>query len=103
MSARKPIPTAWWLRPVKKDALVGEHREVTWNRLNGAPSAARASRCGVPMSEPKAPRWPKPVSSSTMAMTLGAPLGGLGSWGKRGVDSAAVKPICWGSSMGPRG
>ena len=94
MSARKPIPTAWWLRPVKNDALVGEHSEVTWKRLNGAPPAARPSRCGVPMSEPKAPRWPKPVSSKTMAITLGAPAGGLASCGKRGVDSAAVKPIC---------
>ena len=41
MSARKPIPTAWWLRPVKNDALVGEHSDVTWKRLNGAPPAAR--------------------------------------------------------------
>ena len=46
------------------------------------------------MSEPNEPRWPKPVSSSTIAMTFGAPDGGLGSCGKRGVDSAAVKPIC---------
>ena len=93
------MPTAWWLRPVKNEARVGEHREVTWKRLKGAPPAASASMCGVPMSEPKAPRWPKPVSSRTMATTFGAPAGGLGSWGKRGVDSAAVKPICWGSSM----
>ena len=35
------MPTAWWLRPVKKDARVGEHREVTWKRLKGAPPAAR--------------------------------------------------------------
>ena len=41
MSARKPIPTAWWLRPVKNEARVGEHREVTWKRLNGAPPAAK--------------------------------------------------------------
>ena len=102
MSARNPIPTAWWFRPVKNEARVGEQRDVTWNRLKGAPPAARESMCGVPMSEPKAPRWPKPVSSSTMTTTFGAPAGGLGSAGKRGVDSAAVKPICWGVSMAPR-
>ena len=56
MSARNPIPTAWWLRPVKKEALVGEHKDVTWKRLKGAPSAASESMCGVPMSEPNAPR-----------------------------------------------
>ena len=31
------------------------------------------------------------------------PAGGLGSCGERGVDSAAVKPICWGSSMAREG
>ena len=50
------------------------------------------------MSDPKLPRWANPVSSSTMASTLGAPAGGFGSWGKRGVDWAAVKPICCGGS-----
>ena len=64
--------------------------------------AASASRCGVAMSDPKQPRWPKPVSSSTMASTLGAPAGGLGSCGKRGVDSAGVKPIRCGGSAGSR-
>src|ERR1700683_803606 len=102
MSARKPIPTAWWLRPVKKEARVGEHSEVTWNRLKRAPPAARASMWGVPTSDPKAPRCPKPVSSRTMTITFGAP-SGLGSGGKRGVESAAVKPICCGSSMAGEG
>ena len=63
---------AWWFRPVKNEALVGEHREVTWKRLKGAPAAASESMCGVPMSEPNAPRWPKPVSSSTITTTFGA-------------------------------
>ncbi len=93
------MPTAWWFRPVKNDALVGEHSEVTWKRLKRAPSVESVSRYGVPMSDPKAPRWPNPVSSRTMTTTFGAPAGGLGCRGKRGVDSGAVKPICWGSSI----
>ena len=88
MSARNPIPTAWWLRPVKNDARVGEHSEVTWKRLKRAPVVASASRWGVPMSEPNEPRWPKPVSSSTMAITFGAPGGGFGSWG----NAASSRP-----------
>ena len=33
MSDKKPMPTAWALRPVSSAARVGEHRAVTWNRL----------------------------------------------------------------------
>ena len=50
------MPTAWWFRPVKNDALVGEHSEVTWKRLKRAPSVESVSRYGVPMSDPNAPR-----------------------------------------------
>jgi hypothetical protein len=28
-----PIPTEWWLRPVIRAALVGEHNAVVWNRV----------------------------------------------------------------------
>ena len=34
---------------------------------------AKRSMCGVAMSEPKQPSWPKPRSSSTITTTLGAP------------------------------
>src|SRR3974377_1190677 len=47
---------------------------------------------GVAMSEPKQPRWAKPVSSRAIATTLGAPTGGLASTGLTGVASATVRP-----------
>ena len=97
------MPTAWWLRPVKKEARVGEHREVTWKRLKGAPPAASASMCGVPMSEPKEPRWPKPVSSSTMAMTFGAPGRRLGVGGEAGRRLGRGEADLLGFVHGPRG
>ncbi len=84
------MPTAWWFRPVKKQARVGEHRAVTWKRLNGRPGRGKRVECGVAMSDPKAPRCPNPVSSSTMATHVGRPgrrLGGVaetgGSTGRR--------------------
>ena len=48
MSARKPIPTAWWLRPVKNDALVGEHSEVTWKRLKRRAAGRQPVQVGRP-------------------------------------------------------
>ena len=42
------MPTAWWLRPVKKEARVGEQSDVTWNRLKR--SAARGQ--GVHVRRP---------------------------------------------------
>ena len=46
------IPTACCDRPVKSDALVGEHNGVTWKLVNWSPPAASASTLGVSMSEP---------------------------------------------------
>ena len=46
------IPTACCERPVSSDARVGEQSGVTWKFVNWIPSLARASTCGVSMSEP---------------------------------------------------
>src|SRR6516165_4268497 len=48
---------------------------------------------GVAMSEPKHPSWAKPVSSSTMTTTLGAPGVGDGLGAKTGVESAMTRPV----------
>ena len=87
------MPTAWWFRPVSRQARVGEHKGVTWKRLKRSPRAAIRSMPGVSMSEPKHPSCAKPRSSSTMMTTWGAFSGGLGTSGKTGVDSAMVLPI----------
>jgi hypothetical protein len=52
MSATKPMPTEWWLRPVSNAARVGEHIAVTWNLLYRNPFAASRSIVGVSMSDP---------------------------------------------------
>ncbi len=39
-SPTEPKPTWWLLRPVSSAARVGEHRAVTWNRLNFNPPSA---------------------------------------------------------------
>lgn len=44
------------------------------------------------MSEPKHPRWEKPVSSKTTTTTFGAPDGGVARGSQEGVLSAAVTP-----------
>src|SRR5512142_3380847 len=43
--------------------------------LYRSPRSASLSRFGVAIGLPKQPSWPKPVSSSTMNSTLGAPFG----------------------------
>ena len=73
MSVRKPIPTAWGLRPVSRHARVGEQSAVTWKRLYRSPFAASRSMFGVSIPEPKHPSCAKPVSSSTTSTTFGAP------------------------------
>src|SRR5712691_1236519 len=93
MSARKPMPTAWWFRPVSRQARVGEQSDVTWKRLYRRPAAASASIRGVPRSDPKQPSCAKPRSSTTISTTLGAPAGGTGGGAKLAVDSAIVLPI----------
>lgn len=46
------MPTAWWLRPVSRQARVGEHSAVVWNPVDRNPAAAKRSMAGVASSEP---------------------------------------------------
>ena len=71
-----PIPTAWWLRPVRSACRVGEHSAVVWKRLYLSPFAARRSNVGVRHGPPNALEEPKPASSIRTTSTLGAPAGG---------------------------
>ena len=47
-----PMPTRWWLRPVSRQARVGEHTAVVWKLVKRSPRAARRSMLGVSMSDP---------------------------------------------------
>ena len=71
-----PIPTEWWLRPVRSAWRVGEQSAVVWKRLYLRPFAARRSAVGVEHGPPKALEAPKPQSSIRTIRTLGAPSGG---------------------------
>src|SRR5215471_14491407 len=92
-SVMLPMPTLWWLRPVRSAARVGEHSAVVWNSLYVKPLFARRSSVGVRIGPPKALAAPKPVSSVMMSRTLGAPFGAVTSLGKSGLDSVALRPI----------
>ena len=46
------MPTAWWLRPVSRQARVGEQSAVVWKPVKRTPPAASASMFGVAMVEP---------------------------------------------------
>ena len=84
-----PIPTAWWLRPVSSACRVGAHRAVVWNRVNFRPVAASRSAFGVGQGPPNVLDAPKPMSSSKMTSTLGAPSGGRsGSIGGNAVSGS---------------
>ncbi len=76
ISVMPPMPTAWWLRPVRSAALVGEQSAVVWNRLNFRPLAASRSMFGVLHGPPNALDAPKPQSSIITISTFGAPAGG---------------------------
>src|SRR4051794_41713433 len=71
-----PIPTVWWLRPVRSAARVGAQRAVVWNRLYFSPCAASLSAVGVAHGPPNALEAAKPTSSRRMTSTFGAPVGG---------------------------
>src|SRR5215469_18756517 len=97
-----PIPTLWWLRPVRSAARVGEHRAVVWNWLYLKPLFAKRSSVGVGIGPPKVLAAPKPVSSVMMSKTFGAPFGAVTAFGKSGVDSLALRPMtppncAWGT------
>ena len=71
-----PIPTEWWLRPVRSAWRVGEQSAVVWKRLYLSPFVARRSAVGVEIGPPNALEAAKPTSSSRMTSTFGAPSGG---------------------------
>ena len=85
------IPTEWWLRPVSRQARVGEHRAVVWKFVYRRPPAASRSKFGVSMTEPKQLRWANPVSSSRMTSTFGESADGRTGDGHAGVDSLVVR------------
>ena len=58
---------------------------------------------GVAMSDPKLPRWAKPVSSRTIATTLGEPAGGFGTCGWVSGNPATVNPAVAGAEEGSLG
>jgi hypothetical protein len=76
ISVMPPIPTAWWLRPVRSACRVGEQSAVVWKRLYLSPFAASFSNAGVWRGPPNADDDPKPASSSRISSTFGAPAGG---------------------------
>src|ERR1700734_366398 len=76
VSVMLPMETEWWLRPVSRACLVGAHRAVVWNRVYLRPRSANLSAFGVLQGPPKALEAPKPISSSKIIRTLGAPSGG---------------------------
>ncbi len=71
-----PIPTEWWLRPVRSAWRVGEQSAVVWKRLYLSPLDARRSAVGVAHGPPNALDAAKPTSSMRMTRTFGAPSGG---------------------------
>src|SRR5215813_820867 len=71
-----PMPTEWWLRPVRRAERVGEHSAVVWKRVYFRPPAARRSNVGVWHGPPNALDAPKPTSSMRTTRTFGAPFGG---------------------------
>ena len=70
------IPLRWWLRPVMMQERLGEHSAVVCMLLYRTPLLAIRSKFGVAIGLPKHPRFPNPVSSSTMNTTFGAPFAG---------------------------
>src|SRR5262245_55691061 len=92
-SVMLPMPTLWWLRPVRSAARVGEQSAVVWNWLYCSPLFAKRSRAGAGIGPPNVLGAPKPVSSVMMSRTFGAPLGAVTAFGKSGVDSLALRPM----------
>src|SRR6516164_6621148 len=67
----------WWSVPVSSIARVGEQVGAVWKPLSRIPANASASRCGVLISPPNAPRSEKPRSSATMIREFGRPAAAL--------------------------
>ena len=89
-----PMPTEWWLRPVRSAARVGEQSAVVWKRLYLRPFAASRSTFGVLIGPPKALDAPKPTSSIRTTRTFGAPAGGRsGSIGGNDVSGSLASYV----------
>src|SRR5215218_8248975 len=89
-----PIPTVWWLRPVRSACRVGEQSAVVWKRLYLRPFTARRSAFGVLIGPPNALDAPKPTSSISTIRTLGAPSGGrIGSIGGNVVSGSIASYV----------
>ena len=52
------IAFEWWLRPVSMQERLGEQSAVVFMLVKRSPFAARRSRLGVRIGEPKQPRCP---------------------------------------------
>ncbi len=90
-SAMVPEPTRVWLRPVKREARVGEQIAVVWNALYIRPSSASLVMVGVWTSPPKVSEMPKPTSSMRTMRMFGASAGRR--WGCSGhfmVESCSL-------------
>jgi hypothetical protein len=86
ISVMPPMPTEWWLRPVRSAWRLGEQSAVVWNLLYRRPFAASCSAVGVAQGPPKALDAPKPQSSIRTMSTFGACPGGRnGSIGGKDV------------------
>ena len=46
------MPIEWWLRPVRRQLLVGEHIAVTWKLVYLRPRCASRSMAGVSIDAP---------------------------------------------------
>ena len=64
-SSTMAIPTVVALRPVSKDARVGEHSAVVWNWVSLTPRSAIRLIAGICTSPPKQSQVAMPTSSQT--------------------------------------
>ena len=64
-SSMVAMPTVVALRPVSRDALVGEHSAVVWNCDNRTPRSAIRVMAGISTRPPKQSQVAMPVSSQT--------------------------------------
>ena len=93
-----PMPTEWWLRPVSRQARLGEHSAVVWKLLN------RSTDRGQPVDvrrvdvRPVAAEVGEPHVVEHDEHDVGAPRRGIIGAGHHGVDSPTVRPITpWNS------
>src|SRR6478735_12505523 len=61
VSVMLPMPTEWWLRPVRSACRVGAQSAVVWKRLYFSPPPAKRSAVGVAHGPPKALDAAKPT------------------------------------------